>query len=418
MARCLRVGTMRTMPSMRSCSPSLLLLLFVLQGAGAAIAQAPWPVGVRDVAFANATGQGSSTLAARVLYPATTAGNNAPLVPQPGGWPVIVFLHGFALLGNSYQSLGSDWAANGFVVVLGNTAQFDNVGQEADGRATFAALVAANAEPNGFFAGAFDLQRTALAGHSMGGGNVANVLAQNPGYRCGVALAPVPPRGSNGSLVAVPLAIVAGDGDTITPPGSNAVPYYQSLPQDLPLRVLYRLDGSASHTNLAGLFVFGGSSAAVFERSAAVALACVRFGLDLSPFALEQVVGPAALAEPRLVVCERGFGSPQPWLETAVRPGVTVRASVGSEPGLAALAIAPGPRIAPLSTPFGALRIDPAAALILGFGAVGSERRLDVLVAPPNDPALVGGLWSLQALGPTAIAPLAFGGAIEIRVAP
>ena len=36
--------------------------------------------GYRDLAFANPTGQGSSSLQARVYYPATVAGVNAPMI--------------------------------------------------------------------------------------------------------------------------------------------------------------------------------------------------------------------------------------------------------------------------------------------------------------------------------------------------
>jgi predicted dienelactone hydrolase len=392
------------------------VILFALTAPLTLVAQSAFPVGSRDVAWSNPTGAGSSSLAARVLYPATANGTNTPLLPQPGGWPVVVFLHGFAVLGNSYQSLGTTWAQQGCIVVLSNTAQFDNFGQEADGRALFAAIGIANAAA-GPLQGAFDVQRVALAGHSMGGGNVANVLAQNPGYRGGVAIAPVP-RGNNGALVATPLGIVAGAGDTITPPATNATPYYQSLTGYRGCKFLYLMNGDASHTNLAGLFVSGATATAVFQRSAAVAFAGLRHVLSTSPSALEQALGPAALAEPRLLSLQQQFAEPLVWTSAPFALGTSLRASVGMEPGLGGLAVAFAPPVGPIATPLGELRLDPALAFVLAAGVVGSERRFDVPLVLPADPVLVGAPLSLQGLGPSIALPLQFGSALGLTVLP
>lgn len=397
---------------------ALLVVLSILTASAPLPAQTPYPVGVRNVVWTNTTGQGTAALAARVLYPATVAGNDTPLLPQAGGWPAIVFLHGFALLGNSYQSLGTRWAEQGFVVVLSNTTQFDNLGQEADGRALFPALAAANGAAGGPFAGGIDVARVALTGHSMGGGNVANVLAANPGYRCGFAIAPVPPRGNNGALVATPLGIVAGTGDTITPPSSNAQPYYQSLTGYGDVKFLYLLNNDATHTNLAGLFVSGASATAVFARSAAVGLGFVQHGLGLSTTALDAVLGPPALAEPRLVSLDQEFATTQVWIDGPLQPGAAVRASAGMEPGIGGIAAAFALPIAPLPTPLGDLLLDPATAFVLQAGAIGSERRLDAPFALPGDPTLVGAPLGLQALGPTRTQALWLGRAIGLVVAP
>jgi dienelactone hydrolase len=399
----------------RRLAPFLLGLGLVLS---AAVAQPAFPVGVRDLVLPNTTGQGTSSLAVRVLYPATAVGTNTPLLARAGGWPTIVFLHGFALLGNSYGPLGTRWAERGFIVVLANTAQFDNLGQEADGRALFPALQAANSAPGGPFAGGIDLARVALSGHSMGGGNVANVLASNPGYRCGFAFAPVPARGSNGALVTVPIGVVAGTGDTITPPATNAQPYYASLTAFAELKLLYLLNGDATHTNLAGLFLSGATATAVFQRAADVGLGFLRHALDLDPTGLEAALGPAALAEPRLVACDRAFARAQAWAAAPLAIGATVRASAGLEPGPAGLGAALAPLVAPVPTPFGALRLDPSLAFVLQAGLVGSERRLDVAIALPVDPTLVGATVALQAFGPTRTEPVWLGGAIELRIEP
>jgi Platelet-activating factor acetylhydrolase, isoform II len=379
-------------------------------------AQAPYAVGTRDVAWPNTTGQGAASLTARVLYPATAAGTNVPLLPQPGGWPVVVFLHGFATSGTSYVPIGTQWAQQGFVVVLSNTSVFDNVGQENDGRALYPALVAANAAVGGPFQNGLDVQRTALAGHSMGGGNVANVMRINPGYRCGYAIAPVAPRDNNGALVTVPLGIVAGQGDVIAPATTYAVPYYNSLTAYGDLKFYYLMNGEASHTNLAGLFVTTAAGTAIQNRVASIGLGLFRHSLGLSPLGLDDVVGPPALAEPRLVSLQQQFARSLAWTSAALRPGTTVRASAGMEPGLGGLAAAAGALTAPLPTPFGELRLEPASAYVFAGGVVDTSRRLDATIVVPNDPALVGAVVSLQAFGPARGAALLLGGAVAAVV--
>jgi dienelactone hydrolase len=394
----------------------LLLVLAALPGVSTLLAQS-LSIGNRNVSWPNPTGVGSANLTARVVYPATVAGMDTPLLPRAGGWPTIVFLHGFGLTGSSYQPLADRWAQRGHIVVLGNTAQFDNLLQESDGRATFAALVAANATVGGPFANGIDIAAIALTGHSMGGGNVANVLAQNPGYRGGFAIAPVPPRGNNGALVTTPLGMVSGNGDVITPPASNAELYYQSLTAFAQCKFHYRMNGDANHTNLAGLFVSGAVATAVFDRSAGLGLAFCRhlFG---EPTALELALGPPALAEPRLVTLSQEFAAPVVWADLPLPLASTTRLSAGMEPGIGAIAVAPAPLVGPLPTPLGELRLDPASAFVLAAGVVGTARRFDAAITMPNQPALLGAPLGVQGLGPSRIAPLWLGSVIQLAVGP
>lgn len=386
-------------------------LLAVCLSAGFAAAQ--FAVGTRDVGWPNTTGQGAATLTARVHYPAVAAGTNAAILPRSGGWPTVVFLHGFASPGTLYSGIGNAWAARGFVVVVSTTSTFDNVGQERDGRALFPAVVAAAA--SGPFAGAIDTARVGIAGHSMGGGNVGNVLANNPGYRCGFAIAPVDPRPGNGALVREPLAIVAGQGDTIAPANTYAVPYYQSLTAVEGVRSLYLLNGDASHTNLAGLFVSGGAGAQVFARVVDAGEAFFSHWLGLSTTALERCIGPAALAETRLAAQSLTVTVPQVWLQAPLTVGATSRVSVAAEPGLAGVAAALGLG-GPTATPFGSFLLDGPTAYVALLGLAGAERRYDGSTTIPSDPAFLGLGIALQAFGTTPAGDLRFGNAIALQV--
>jgi hypothetical protein len=384
--------------------------------AASALAQTSHPVGFRDLAFPNPTGQGSASLAARVHYPATAAGAGTPVLARPGGWPTVVFLHGFAALGSFYTTLGDELAANGFVAVLGDTAQFSAPTQALDGVALWHALGIATRTPGHPLEGAIDTARIGLAGHSMGGGNVGNVLAQNPGYRCGVAFAPVTPAAGNAARVAVPLVIVVGAGDTTTPWQTWSLPFYQDLSAYRSLKALYLLNNDCNHLNVAGLFLSGTTAIEVWQRSVGTALGCFRRYLTNDATGLEAVVGLSARGEPRLVSLSVEVADAEPWAAAPIRIGATTRLSVAAEPGPAALLAAAGPGSLP--TPIGLLTLDPASVFVAWSGLAGAERRFDAALTLPADPRLIGVAVPVQALGAVRSAPVWLGNATTLRVVP
>ena len=98
------------------------------------------PAGYITTAFPNPSSQGTGFLTARVYYPALSTGFNAPLRVLAGGYPVIVFLHGYGGIGSFYSVLGKMFAEAGYVTVLSDTAQFSASTQVLDGSALFPAL--------------------------------------------------------------------------------------------------------------------------------------------------------------------------------------------------------------------------------------------------------------------------------------
>ncbi len=374
-----------------------------------------YAVGTTDVDWTNLTGVGTPVLAARVHYPAVTAGTNAPVLPQVGGWPVVVFLHGYSMLGSAYASLGDAWARAGFVVVLSDTAQWDFVAQEHDGRALYSAVIDANSQP-GVFHGALDVQRLALAGHSMGGGITGAVLANNPGYLCGIALAPVFPGIAVANQVIVPFGILAGTGDVITPWYLFSQPYFDAVGSQDGLKFLYLLNGDCNHMNVAGLSTQ--PTPLVFDRIADIGVGFLRHFLGVDIAGLEKVVGPEAQAEPRLVSLSQQVTTPQIWAESPLRISGRTRLSVAAEEGLggvlAALSMGPG-----VFTSIGLLMLDPATAFTLAIGYTEPNTgRIDALIELPNMTALIGLPVALQAVGVASNNPLLLGSAIMLTVQP
>ena len=210
--------------------------------------------GYRDLAFTNPTGQGSSSLQARVYYPATTAGANTPMhAPPPGGYPVVVYLHGWSQFGRNYALLGRALAERGYVAVLNDNTPFNTAVQGLDGAAYFAALSAAATQPTGFLSGAIDMSRAGICGHSAGGGNSVEVLAQNPGYLAGFVFAPIYPGQATTAQVDVPLAVIHGEGDLVLLWQFTGLNVYNAATGVRGLRTLYLMDFGCGHNNLTGL---------------------------------------------------------------------------------------------------------------------------------------------------------------------
>lgn len=370
-------------------------------------AQAPLAVGRTTVAWTNPTSSGSPVLDAVVYYPALTSGAGVPIAAHPAGWPVVVFLHGYGLVGSDYAALAAAWADAGFVVVLSNTSQWDYFGQAADAIALHGAVGAANAQSGGLFAGALDMGRVALAGHSMGGANVANALIGNPGYRCGIAFAPVAPLGSDLSLVHVPFGIFAGLGDWVTPWDQHASLVYQGLTAHGSYKFLRVLGDDCGHMNLVGLTT---DFPEYFAAAMAGSIGFLQHSMDLESRGLEVLFGPSAEQDPTLDHSLREVAIPQMWLAGDLLIGVRTRVSMAVTGGPAALlaAVSMSPAI---PTPFGTLLIDPVSLAPVAVGTADTLDRVDLAIDLPANIALVGLAIAFQGVGSGASNPFVLGNA-------
>ena len=380
-----------------------------------ATAQATYPVGSSLMSWRDVPGASSTRLDAYVMYPATAAGVDQPVFPVSGGWPVVVFLHGFGLVGSDYHALGAKWAETGLVVVMLQSGQWNYHELRADALAAIPALQIANTTPGSALLGALDTSRIGLAGHSMGGGVAGLVLRREVGYRCGIALAPVSPGSNVPRAIGVPFGLVVGTGDLVTPWQAHAQPYYQALAATGGMKFLYLLDGTCDHMNIVGLT--GSLSGAVFTRTASVTAGFFGHLLRRDPFALEECVGPTAQAEPHLVSLAQSVVVPQQWGAESLRLGTVARISVGAEPGEAGIVAADYLSL-PFPTLYGALLVNPATASIWTVGSVGQERRFDAWLDVPNQSSLVGMPVALQSFSSPVGQPITLGTAIQLQVVP
>lgn len=381
--------------------------------AAGAVAQPPYPVGFRDFAFPNTTGRGSPILLCRVHYPAQRAGASAPILARRGGWPVVVFLHGFTALGWFYGTLAESLARQGYVVAAPNTAQFSFTTLVDDGAAMMTALRAANTKAGGFLRGALDLGRAAVGGHSMGGGAAIAVLTRHVGYRCGVGLAPIHVAAASG--VNTPVCILHGTGDRILPYRASGLALYRAIRSYRHVKVLHLLGKNCNHLNVAGLFLSGAKDQAVWSHVRDVTLGFLGRYLETAPSGLEAVLGPGARARPHLSQLHVEVADPELWNGGSNRLGATARFRVAAEPG--AFGLFAAARRAPTATPFGTLWLDPAGLAVAGSGAVTIERTAGVALPIPNDAKLIGARLWLQAAGLTRRDGLRLSGPWELLVA-
>lgn len=386
---------------------------------GAAVAQNA--VGLADVAWPNPMPGGTPTLSARIHYPAQASGFGTRMlsIPGPDGFPVVVFLHGYGQLGNDYAAIGDSLAEEGYVAVMLNTAMHSYLDLELDARGMFTALDIQNSTIGSPFVGRLNMEEVGLLGHSMGGTVISYVLhhdlssnSGNPGYTCGLALAPVDPAlGNAGSQVRVPLGIVSGQGDLLTPPANHAVPYYQSVTPLSGLKFHYMMGPACDHLNIVGLQP---QYPSVFERSEKIILGFFGQFLSGSTLGLEAVLGVDGESDPNLASLEVETSVPQAWSNGPLRIGQVTRVSVALEGGWGGL-LAANSMSLPTPTPIGSLLIDPSTTFTLAEGPVMTQR-LDVDILVPNMMSLVGSTFAVQGGGATINDPFLLGSALGFEI--
>ncbi len=382
---------------------TLIALLFLALPAGTLHAQALYKVGFRAAKFPNPTNSGSKSLDCTLYYPARTQGKNAALLPRKGGWPVVVFLHGWRKYGYHYVEVGFALASSGWIAVLSDTAPANLNLQIQDGRALHPALVKENKTSTSWLAGALDTSNMALAGHSTGATNLFFILANNPGYSCGVSYGPwlgldlkygltVMPK------VTAPVLLLSGMGEKITPWKPHGKGAYDRLTGVQGLKCLFVLDKDGDHYNIVA-YVLRGRPAdkQVFETTHRAVSGFLRYVQGGDEKALASVLGGTARRSAK-------FGG---LFATNPRPLYFQSGStaIGTVSHLEVVAL-PGPalhlfsiRKGSLKTSWGTLLLNPLYLGFFGPTPVGASGWFDLSFRLPNDPKLRGMTFYFQALG-------------------
>jgi dienelactone hydrolase len=185
----------------------------------------------------------NTTFSAILWYPATSAGQNAPLAEPGVRRAAITFGHGFLQTVDRYQSTLSHLATRGYLAIASESEgglfpshqSFAN-----DLRHCLSWLEEQDVTASSFLFGSVDTGRFGASGHSMGGG--ASILAAAADSRIR-ALANLAAANTNPSAIAAmanvtqPTMLLAGSSDTIVPVGSNGQLMYAAgrAPKQLPV---------------------------------------------------------------------------------------------------------------------------------------------------------------------------------------
>lgn len=172
------------------------------------------------------------TIETEIYYPAATDGDDVPILGTDH--PLIVFGHGFTIAYDSYEIFWKPFVAAGYIVALPRTESGflpNHTDFALDMNFIVASVQALNNDPNSLFYNHV-LNRSALMGHSMGGGSALLAAELNPNIETTVTFAAAntnPSTISAAQNITVPSLLFSGSADCITPPANHQQPMYDSL---------------------------------------------------------------------------------------------------------------------------------------------------------------------------------------------
>lgn len=172
----------------------------------------PYAVSTKTISSLSARGFGGGT----IYYPTSTA---------DGTFGVIAVSPGYTAAQSTISWLGPRIASQGFVVITIDTnSRFDQPGSR--GTQLLAALDQTIADTT--VRSRIDASRQAVMGHSMGGGGTLEAAKTRRSLEATIGLTPWNLDKSWPEVEAASLEIGAQN-DSVAPPGSHAIPFYNSL---------------------------------------------------------------------------------------------------------------------------------------------------------------------------------------------
>jgi predicted dienelactone hydrolase len=189
-----------------------------------------------------------------LFYPAAAAGANQPFAGDAGTrFPVIVFGHGFTISIDNYAYISSYLASRGYILALVDTEtgflpNHTNFGRDL-------AFIADKLQAEGANPGSPLFERigdkTAVMGHSMGGGSsfLAVQYSANISAMVTMAAAETNPSAVDAAdTIGIPSLVIAGGNDKVAPPATNQVLMYNALGSSCKY---YMTTVNGSHCNFA-----------------------------------------------------------------------------------------------------------------------------------------------------------------------
>lgn len=170
-----------------------------------------------------------------IYYPSVNAGQNEPV--SSGNFPVLVYGHGFVMGVSSYENIWEELVPKGYVICFPNTETGITPSHEKFGKDLkflAAQMQIESLDSNSIFFNAL-APKTALMGHSMGGGASFLAAENNTNIQALVNFAAAetnPSAVSAANNISVPSLLFSGDADCVAPPADHQDLMYNALNSD------------------------------------------------------------------------------------------------------------------------------------------------------------------------------------------
>ncbi len=210
-----------------SKASSFLMLIFL-----AASLSAQYPIGKRDVTLNDPSR--SRDIPCTFHYPGVSAGTDVAVAS--GQFPVIVFGHGFSMGVGAYENFANELVPLGYILCLPATETGLSPNHETFGldlKFVNNEIISKASSDAGFFLYQKVTARSAIMGHSMGGGAAFLAAENNTNLTTLVTFAAAETSVSAiaaAANVTVPAIVFIGENDGVTPPADHQIPMYNALP--------------------------------------------------------------------------------------------------------------------------------------------------------------------------------------------
>jgi hypothetical protein len=190
-----------------------------------------YQIGHKQVYFYDAS-RADREIQTEIYYPANVAGDDVAVAS--GQFPVLVFGHGFVMAWDSYSNFWEEFVPKGYIMVFPRTEGSMSPSHENFGLdLAFLAdqLQVENLNSSSHFYGKV-LDKTAVMGHSMGGGSSFIAAYANPNITTIVTFAAAettPSAITYAANITMPAIVFSGSLDAISPADENQTPMYEAL---------------------------------------------------------------------------------------------------------------------------------------------------------------------------------------------
>jgi hypothetical protein len=197
-------------------------------------ASAQYPIGHQALTYVDSS-RANRNVTTQIYYPATSAGETTPIAS--GQFPVIVFGHGFVMTYDAYKYFKDTMTTLGYIVILATTEGSISPSHSAFGLDL--AFLVNKMKMEGGTSTSFFYEhvssKSAIMGHSMGGGSSFLACQNNTVPTCMVTFAAATTNPSSitaAKQVTIPALVVSGSADCVVAPSTDQIPMYDSLASD------------------------------------------------------------------------------------------------------------------------------------------------------------------------------------------